>query len=235
MTSAGERMPAPGGASRPIIVLLGAAGAGKGTQARILSAELGLLHLATGELFRQAVRDGTPVGRQARTYMDRGDLVPDAITIQVVALALASPAADPGAILDGFPRTTEQAVALDAILADQGRGISGVVVIEVPVGDLVARLSGRWTCPTCGTPYHLPDHPPHRLGVCDREGTSLAQREDDRPEIVRARLARQLGPMEAVVDHYARSRGVIRIDGSQPIAAVTDALRAAIRGPAAAA
>ena len=197
MTDAGPSASAPDG--RRILLLVGAAGAGKGTQAEILSRELGLAHLASGDLFRQALRAGTRLGEAAREYMERGDLVPDDITTGMFMEQLAQPAAARGAILDGFPRTVAQARALDATLAKQGEGISRVFYIDVPTEELVERLAGR---------YGMPEE----------------QRDDDRPEVVRARLAKQVPPMLEVVDHYDRSGLVTRIDGRQPVEGVTRAI-----------
>jgi adenylate kinase len=220
-------------ASRPpaderlILLLVGAVGAGKGTQAEILDRELGLVHLASGELFRRAMREGTPLGEQAREYMERGDLVPDDITIGMFMEELAQPGAARGAILDGFPRTVGQARALDETLASHGEQIRRVIYIDVPAEELVSRVAGRYTCPTCGTPYHVAGDPPKNTGICDNDGTPLVQRDDDRPEVVRARLAKQVPPMLEVVDHYQRAGIVDRIDGMQPIEGVTrDILRA---------
>lgn len=220
-------------ASRPpaderlILLLVGAVGAGKGTQAEILDRELGLVHLASGELFRRAMREGTPLGEQAREYMERGDLVPDDITIGMFMEELAQPRAARGAILDGFPRTVGQARALDETLASHGEQIRRVIYIDVPAEELVSRVAGRYTCPTCGTPYHVASDPPKAAGICDNDGTSLVQRDDDRPEVVRARLAKQVPPMLEVVDHYEQAGIVERIDGTQPIEGVTrDILRA---------
>ena len=230
MTDSGASPRATAAAGRPIIVLLGVAGAGKGTQAAILAAELELMHLATGDLFRRALRDGTPLGEQARTFMERGDLVPDDITTRLVVEALAGPAAARGAILDGFPRTTAQSEALDEQLTAWGEAVGRVILIEVPVEVLIARLSGRLICPTCGTPYHVTGDPPRVAGRCDRDGTELVQRDDDRPEVVRARLEKQIPPLEEVIAYYQRMGGVVRVDGLQPIHTVTAALRAALRG-----
>jgi adenylate kinase len=214
--------------TRPIVVLVGAAGAGKGTQASILAADLGYRHLATGDLFRAALRDRTVLGEQARVYMERGDLVPDELTIGLVAEALADPSAATGVILDGFPRTAAQALALDAILAAGGDRIGRVVAIEVPDADLVARLSGRWSCPSCGTPYHLIYDPPLQPGICNNDGTALTQRDDDREEVVRARLTKQIPPMREVIDHYRAANLLTEVDGSRPIDDVTAAIRAAV-------
>lgn len=217
---------------RLILLLVGAVGAGKGTQAKALSTELGLMHLASGNLFRSALAAGTKLGETARQYMERGELVPDEITIGMVTEALHSPGARAGVILDGFPRTVRQATALDESLAAAGERIRRVVYIEVPIEDLVRRVAGRWICPLCGTPYHEDSDPPRVPGVCDRDGTPLRQRDDDRPEVVRARLAKQVPPMLEVVDHYDRAGIVERIDGTQPIESVNEAIRARIGTPA---
>ena len=212
---------------RTIVLLVGAAGAGKGTQAAILASELGIPQLASGNLFRAAMEAGTPLGEEARRYIERGELVPDETTIAMVMDELASPAAARGAVLDGFPRTVAQARALDEALAHQGERVRRVIFIDVPTEELVSRVAGRWTCPTCGTPYHDVTDPPRVPGRCDREGDALTQRPDDRPDVFRARLERQVPPMLEVVDHYQRQGIVDRIDGAQLVEAVTrDILRA---------
>jgi adenylate kinase len=207
---------------RLILLLVGAVGAGKGTQATILSRELALPHLASGYLFRAAMAAGTPLGEAAREYMERGELVPDETTIGMFMEELAKPHAERGAILDGFPRTVRQAEALDETLAEHGERIRRVISIEVPTDELVRRVAGRWICPTCGTPYHETADPPRVPGICDKDGTPLRQRDDDRPEVVRARLDRQVPPMLEVVDHYERAGIVDRLDGTQPIETVTE-------------
>jgi adenylate kinase len=212
----------PSSDERLILLLVGAVGAGKGTQATILSREFGLPHLASGNLFRAAMAAGTPLGEEAREYMERGELVPDEITIGMFMEELAKPHAARGAILDGFPRTVGQAQALDETLASQGERIRRVIFIEVPTDELVRRVAGRWICPTCGTPYHETADPPRLPGFCDKDGSALRQRDDDRPEVVRARLDRQVPPMLEVVEHYERAGIVDRLDGTQPIEAVTD-------------
>ena len=216
------------GAERLILLLVGAVGAGKGTQAAILSRELGLVHLASGNLFRAALAAGTELGEAAREYMERGELVPDELTIAMFMEELARPAADAGAILDGFPRTVGQARALDETLAAKGEQIRRVLYIEVPTEVLVRRVAGRWICPQCGTPYHEDTDPPRVPGRCDREGAALTQRDDDRPEVVRSRLDKQVPPMLAVVEHYERAGIVDRLDGTQPIEAVTEAILGSI-------
>ena len=213
---------------RLILLLVGAVGAGKGTQASILSKQLGIPHLASGNLFRAAMAAGTPLGEEAREYMQRGELVPDETTIGMFMEELGAPRAARGAILDGFPRTVGQARALDDTLANQGERIRRVFYIDVPTDVLVRRVAGRWVCPACGTPYHEDTDPPRVAGRCDRDGTELRQRDDDRPEVVRARLDRQVPPMLAVVDHYERAGSVDRLDGTQPIDTVTAAILARI-------
>ena len=213
---------------RLILLLVGAVGAGKGTQASILTRALGIPHLASGNLFRAAMAAGTPLGEEARGYMERGELVPDETTIAMFMEELAKPPATRGAILDGFPRTVGQARALDDTLAGHGERIRRVFSIEVPTDELVRRVAGRWVCPQCGTPYHMVTDPPREPGVCDKDGTALRQRDDDRPEVVRARLERQVPPMLEVVDHYERAGIVDRLDGTQPIDRVTEAIMSRI-------
>ena len=217
-----------------VVVLLGAPGAGKGTQAQILSQRLGLAHVATGDLFRAAVRDGTPLGVVAKGYMDRGELVPDSVTIEMLLERLAQPDAAAGILLDGFPRNTAQAEVLDKALADRGSRVEVAPYIEVPETDLVARLGGRWICRAQGHPYHELTKPPLVAGICDVDGSELYQRTDDQPATVQARLRQQLGALERVVGHY-RGKGALKIvDGTGPIERVSEDLLAAI-GPAASA
>jgi adenylate kinase len=211
-----------------VVVLLGAPGAGKGTQAQILSERLGLAHVATGDLFRAAVRDETPLGLVAKGYMDRGELVPDAVTIEMLLERLARPDAAAGILLDGFPRNIAQAEVLDKALAEAGGRVDVAPYIEVPEADLVARLGGRWICRAGGHPYHEQTRPPQKPGVCDLDGSELYQRTDDQPATVQARLRQQLGALDAVVNHY-RSNGVLRtVDGRRTIEQVTGDLLGAI-------
>jgi len=211
-----------------VVVLLGAPGAGKGTQAQILSERLGLAHVATGDLFRAAVRDETPLGLVAKGYMDRGELVPDAVTIEMLLERLARPDAAAGILLDGFPRNIAQAEVLDKALAEAGGRVDVAPYIEVPEADLVARLGGRWICRAGGHPYHEQTRPPQKPGVCDLDGSELYQRTDDQPATVQARLRQQLGALDAVVNHY-RSNGVLwTVDGRRTIEQVTGDLLGAI-------
>ena len=217
---------------RLILLLIGAVGAGKGTQARILADRLGLTHLASGELFRAALAAGTPLGEQARRYMEKGELVPDDITTGMVMMELGDRSSGKrGAILDGFPRTVGQADALDRTLAEQRERVERAIYIDVPTEELIRRVSGRWICPTCGTPYHTETDPPRLAGVCDRDGVALTQRDDDRPEVVRARMEKQVPPMLDVVDHYERAGILERVDGRQPIEAVTSTILDALGTP----
>ena len=211
-----------------VVVLLGAPGAGKGTQAQILAERLGLAHVATGDLFRAAVRDGTPLGINAKGYMDRGELVPDSVTIEMLFERLAKPDATKGILLDGFPRNTAQAEVLDKALADRGGRVNLAPYIEVPEADLVARLGGRWICRAQGHPYHEQTKRPLVVGVCDVDGSELYQRTDDQPATVQARLRQQLGALAQVVGHYRKHGVLATVDGSQPIDRVTEGLLEAI-------
>jgi adenylate kinase len=212
-----------------VVVLLGAPGAGKGTQAEVLAERLGVAHVATGDLFRAAVRDGSALGLEARRHMERGQLVPDDITIRMLLDRLARPDAEGGVILDGFPRNRTQAEALDAALAERGESVDRAINIEVPTEELVRRLSGRWVCRDAGHVYNEYTNPPRVPGRCDIDGSPLIQRDDDKAETIRARLALQLASLEDVVDHYATAGVLRRVDGVRAIDAVTDALLEAIR------
>jgi adenylate kinase len=212
-----------------LIVLLGAPGAGKGTQAAVLTERLGIPHVATGDILRTAIKAGTAVGLEAKGYMDRGELVPDDVVIRILEARLDQRDAAAGAILDGFPRTAVQARALDEFLARRGTAVDAALAIDVPADRLVERLSGRRICEANGHPYHLTLNPPRTPGVCDEDGSPLIQRPDDQPETIRARLASQLGDLNEVIDHY-RSSGVLRtIDGDKDIEAVTTELLLAFR------
>jgi adenylate kinase len=211
-----------------VVVLLGAPGAGKGTQADLLAERLGIPHVSTGDLFRIAVRDRSPIGLEARRYMERGQLVPDDITIQMLLDRLTASDASGGVILDGFPRNRAQAQALEAALAERGSMVDRAVTIEVPTDELVRRLSGRWVCRDSGHVYNEHTNPPKVPGRCDLDDSPLIQRDDDKPETIRARLAQQLASLGEVADYY-EGAGLLRVvNGVQPIEAVTDDLLAAI-------
>jgi adenylate kinase len=207
-----------------VIVLLGGPGAGKGTQAAILTQRLGIPHVATGDLFRAAVRDGSPIGIEARRYMERGQLVPDEITIGMLLTRLEAPDAAAGVILDGFPRNRAQAEALDDALAERGSKVDVALYIEVPLDELVRRMSGRWICRDAGHVYHEQSNPPRVAGLCDLDGSPLIQRDDDRPDTIRARLTGQLDSLAQVVDHYRRTGVLAAVDGLHGIDGVADAL-----------
>ena len=191
------------------LIFLGPPGAGKGTQAQRLTKRFGIPQLSTGDILRRAVADGTPLGRKAKGLMDAGQLVPDDVVNGIVDEALARPEARAGFLLDGFPRTVAQATALDEMLARRGRRIDHVLLLDVPVDVLVDRLSGRLTCPVDGAVYHLRTNPPKNPGVCDRDGTPLVQRPDDKPEAVRQRLAEYEKKTALLVGYY-KPRGVVR-------------------------
>jgi len=211
-----------------VIVLLGGPGAGKGTQATRLAEHLGIPHVATGDLFRAAVRDGSPIGLEARRYMERGQLVPDEITIAMLLDRLSERDAAGGVVLDGFPRTRAQAEALDVALAGRSGRVDRAISIEVPSDELVRRLSGRWVCRDAGHPYHEVSNPPRVAGRCDLDGSPLIQRDDDRAETIRARLALQLSGLREVISHY-RGTGVLRaVDGQVSIERVAEAVRGAV-------
>jgi adenylate kinase len=215
-----------------LYVMIGAPGAGKGTQAAILASRTGLPHIASGDLFRAAVRDETKLGREVAGYMERGALVPDDLAIRFILARLGQPDAEEGAILDGFPRTRQQAEALDAALAKRGAAVRSALYIGVHEKELLRRLSGRWICRAEGHTYHAFERPPAHPGECDIDGSELYQRDDDKPATVRQRLERQLPPMYEVIDHYT-DRGVLTaVDGEQPIEAVSEALLRAIAQPA---
>jgi adenylate kinase len=210
------------------LVLLGAPGAGKGTQAMSLSERLAIPHIATGDLFRAAVREGSAIGLEARRFMERGQLVPDEITVQMLLARLAEPDAQAGVILDGFPRTAAQARALDSALAEHAARVDHALEIVVPSDELVRRMSGRWICEANGHVYHETSHPPKIAGRCDLDGSPLIQRADDRPDTIRARLDQQLDALREVSDHY-RDQGVLRtVDGLRPPEAVTAELLAIV-------
>ena len=191
------------------VILLGGPGAGKGTQAERIVVDFKLPHVSTGEMLRAAVAKGTEMGREAQKYMESGQLVPDEVVIGVVRERLGEPDAAEGFLLDGFPRTVPQAEALDAMLADSGRGITHVVLIDVPADELVQRIAGRRSCATCGKIYNVTFDPPKADGVCDVDGGELTQRADDNEETVRNRIAvyeKQTAPLIG----YYKDKGVLK-------------------------
>jgi adenylate kinase len=211
------------------VAFLGPPGAGKGTQARELAREWGVPHVATGDMLRDAASAGTPLGREAKAYMDKGALVPDAVIIRMIAERLGRPDAREGFLLDGFPRTIAQAEGLERLLEDLGQPLERVVYFEVSEPELLRRLTGRRVCRACQTAFHVVSAPPKSPGICDRCGGELYQREDDSEATVRHRLgvyARQTAPL---LDWY-RGRGMlVSVPGEGPI----ETIRGAVRGAAA--
>jgi len=191
------------------LVLLGPPGSGKGTQGERLNEDLRLPYYATGDILRAAVRDETELGREAKEYMDRGDLVPDEVIVGVIAERIDSSEALDGFILDGFPRTTPQAEALDAKLSELGRAVTAVLLIDVSDDEVVRRLGGRRTCEENGHVFHVEFEPPRQEGVCDIDGSPLVVRDDDKPEVIRKRLETYHEKTEPLVSYYD-SRSVLR-------------------------
>ena len=210
------------------VVLLGPPGAGKGTQAQRLKESTGLLHLSTGDMFRENVKGETELGLVAKSYMDKGDLVPDEVTIKMLLHRITQPDAAEGAMFDGFPRNVVQATALDDALKERGDAITHALLIAVPDAELVSRLSGRWMCRDCGAVYHERNDPPKQEGVCNTCPGELYQRDDDRPEVVRTRIERQKPP-DDLINHY-RTAGLLReIDGLRDLDSVTTDLLNALK------
>lgn len=195
------------------LIFLGPPGAGKGTQAQRLVQRLSIPQLSTGDILRAAVAQGTPLGKQAKSLMESGKLVPDALVNGIVEAALAGPAAARGFLLDGFPRTVPQAEALDEMLRKGGRGVDAVLLLEVPTEVLVSRLSGRYTCPKCSSTYHSTTRLPKTAGRCDQDGAELVSRPDDAPDRVRQRLVEYEQKTSPLVGHYTRAGKLRRVDG----------------------
>jgi adenylate kinase len=212
------------------IIFLGAPGAGKGTQAGNVARELGLVHIASGDLFRQALEKGTDLGIKAKSYMERGVLVPNQITIKMVLERMSAPDCRRGAILDGFPRNLKQAEALDKALAKQGKAINKAIYIKVSEEELVKRLSGRWICRQCQTPYHITNSPPKVWGRCDKCGGELYQRPDDSVESVRKRLEVYFTETAPLIDYYARVGKLLEIDGEGEVGEVAGRIIVALKG-----
>jgi adenylate kinase len=209
------------------LILLGPPGAGKGTQAERLQEDFPLAYVATGDMLRQAVKDQTDLGKQAKAYMDRGDLVPDEVIIGVILARLSETDTEDGFLLDGFPRTDKQAEALDKALKKVDRRLTAALLIDVPEDDIVRRLSGRRVCPN-GHTYHVEHHPPKKEGVCDVDGEPLSQRDDDREETVRKRLQVYRDQTAPLVEYYDEHDILHRFDGTRSPTEVHDHLRATI-------
>jgi adenylate kinase len=210
------------------LILVGPPGAGKGTQAERLTDDFNLPYFATGNILRKAVADGTDLGKQAKQYMDAGELVPDDVIIGVILEALQSDEARDGFLLDGFPRTVPQADALGDALQRLGRKLNAVLLIDVADDEVVRRLSGRRTCVKNGHTYHVEFDPPKHDEVCDQDGSRLVQRDDDKPETIRKRLAVYHDQTEPLIDYYDEHGLLRRFDGSRSPTEVHDHIRAAV-------
>lgn len=212
------------------IVLLGPPGVGKGTQARILSETKKLAHISSGDLFRENLKNQTELGKLAKSFMDKGELVPDDVTIAMIKDRLSRPDCEAGAILDGFPRTPAQADALEVMLKDFKGAVDVVPFITAAEGILIERASGRWTCRAQGHIYHEKYNPPKQAGVCDIDGSEVYQREDDKVETVTKRIRVYLEQTMPLVEYYRKAGKLVEIDGAQQVEQVTKILFEALKG-----
>jgi len=212
------------------IIFLGAPEAGKGTQAANVAHQLNLVHSATGDMFRQAVEQGTELGMQVKSYMEKGVLVPDELTIHMVLERMSAPDCQPGVILDGFPRNIKQAEALDEALARQAKAIDVVVYIKVSEEEILRRLSGRWICRQCQTPYHSQNSPPRVWGKCDQCGGELYQRPDDTVEIIKKRLQVYFAQTAPLISYYTQAGKLLEVDGEGGVDEVGRRVILALRG-----
>lgn len=210
------------------LIMLGPPGSGKGTQAKRLTERFGIPQISTGDILREAVKEGTPLGKEAKRYMDEGKLVPDEVVVGIVRERLKEPDCEKGFILDGFPRTVAQAEALDRILEEMGRKIDHVIDIEVSEDELLKRLTGRRTCKRCGAMYHIIFNPPKRDGICDQCGGELYQRDDDREETIKARLKVYREQTAPLIDYYEKRGLLRRIEGSGKIDEIEERILKAI-------
>lgn len=213
---------------RKFIVLLGPPGAGKGTQAKMLAEKLALAHISSGDIFRENLKAQTDLGKQAQSYIDRGDLVPDDVTISMIAARLEKPDCANGAVLDGFPRTPAQADALKEMLKKLEGEVISVPFINVPADVLIERLSGRWSCKAQGHVFHSVNNPPKFAGICDFDGSELYQREDDKPETVKRRIQVYGEQTAPLLEYYSNAGLLVEVDGTREIDQVASDLLAAI-------
>lgn len=212
------------------IILMGLPGAGKGTQAERIVEEFNIPHISTGDMFRAAVKNETPLGLEAKSYMDKGLLVPDEVVIGIVRERLAKDDCANGFLLDGFPRTVPQAEALTSTLKELGREIDHVININVRRELLIDRLTGRWICPVCGASYHTLFNPPKVEGICDKDGGKLYQRDDDKAEVVTQRLDVNIAQTQPLIDYYSKQGLLRNINGEQDIQVVFAEIKSLLRG-----
>ncbi len=210
------------------IVLLGPPGAGKGTQAKLVSGKLNMPHISSGDIFRENLKNKTDLGTLAEGYINRGELVPDDVTIAMIKDRLSRPDCGEGALLDGFPRTVAQAEALDGMLTDLDGRVIAVPYIKVAEEILIERLTGRWTCPTCSRVYHENFNPPKVADTCDYDNAELYQRDDDKAETVTRRIRVYLEQTQTLIDYYQKEGVLLEVDGAQTIDAVSVDLLAAL-------
>ena len=210
------------------LILMGLPGAGKGTQAEKINEKYDIPHISTGDMFRLAIKEGTDLGKKAKEYMDQGELVPDEVTIGIVKERLSKDDCSNGFLLDGFPRTIAQAEALQKLLEDMDQSIDHVLHVDVPEEKLVERLTGRRICPTCGATYHVLYNPPENEGICDRDGSQLIQRDDDKPDTVKKRLAVNIEQTKPLLDFYQDKGYLVTVNGDQDIDQVFKDIQAKI-------
>lgn len=209
-------------------VFLGPPGVGKGTQAKGFAAQRGIAHISTGDMLRDAVKNGTPAGLKAKPIMEAGGLVPDDVVLEMVGERLEYEDAKPGFILDGYPRNPKQAEDLRVMLEQRGLALDHVVAFELDVEAIVPRLSGRRSCPQCGAVYHVAANPPKRAGVCDKCDTGLIQRKDDQPEVIRDRMKTYAEKTEPLIDYYRKAGILIPVEGAGTVEEVRGRLEAAV-------
>lgn len=212
------------------IIFLGAPGAGKGTQAATVAQELNLAHIASGDLFRQAIEAGSELGIRVKSYIEKGLLVPDEVTIEMVLEGVSAPDCESGVILDGFPRNLAQAKALDKALQEQDGAIDWVVYIKVSEEELLKRLGGRWICRNCQAPYHEVNSPPGVRGECDKCGGKLYQRPDDTAETVKERLKVYFSQTAPLIEYYSQTGKLLEVDGEGSVAEVSGRIIAPLHG-----
>lgn len=206
------------------IIMLGAPGAGKGTQAKKIADKYQIPHISTGDIFRANIKNGTELGKKAKTYMDQGLLVPDELVVDLVVDRLAQDDCKNGCVLDGFPRTIPQAESLDAALAAKGEAIDYAIDVDVPDENIISRMSGRRACVACGATYHIVHIPTKVEGVCDRCGESLILRDDDKPETVKKRLDVYHAQTQPLIEYYTKKNVLKSVDGTQDMEAVFQAI-----------